>query len=401
MSREQTALPAHRPRFELADVIDQFGAAYEGRHRLSRQQRKVLRAISRCRTAALGGHVDECSACGQVEISYNSCRDRHCPKCQGRARVAWVASRLDELLPIPYFHVVFTLPHELYGLYHANQRLMLNLLFEAASQTLREFGQRRLGGELGVTAVLHTWGQTLTEHVHLHCIVTGGALTADGRWVGSRPGYLFPVRALSEVYRGKYCAGLERAQRRGELVGGQGLERVEDEAAFGRWVRRIRRQAFVVYAKPPFGGPEQVVKYLGRYTHRVAITNQRIVGIEGGRVGFEYKDYRAEGQRKVMWLEGEEFLGRFVRHVLPKGFQRIRHYGVLAKGQAEKLARCREALSGRQPAGAELEGSRASREASEPGSEERVCAVCGVGRMVRREELPRMCGPPVRQGRAA
>jgi hypothetical protein len=400
MSREQTAPAASGPRFELADVIDQFGAAYERTHRLSRQQRKVLRAIARCRTAALGGHVDACDACGHRQISYNSCRDRHCPKCQGRARVQWVASRLDELLPIAYFHVVFTLPHELYELYHANQRLMLNLLFSAASDTLREFGQRRLGGELGVTAVLHTWGQTLSEHVHLHCIVTGGALTKDGRWVASRPGYLFPVRALSEVYRGKYCAGLQRAQRRGEVVGGDGLEMVESEAAFGRWLSRIRRQAWVVYAKAPFGGPEQVIKYVGRYTHRVAITNGRIVGIEGGRVGFEYKDYRAGGQRKEMWLGGEAFLGRFLRHVLPKGFQRIRHYGLLAKGQGAKLRRCREALEGAVRTAAEPEARHASRTDAVV-TDERVCPVCGVGRMQRREELPRMCGPPGRPRRVA
>ena len=389
-----------RPRYELADVVRQFGASYLARHPASRQQRKVLRAIEACRTSALGGHVDGCDTCGHRRISYNSCRNRHCPKCQGRARDRWVGDRLEQVLPIAYFHVVFTLPHELNELCRYNQRVVLNLLFRAASETLLAFGRGRFGGELGVTAALHTWGQTLIEHHHLHCIVTGGALAADGqRWVSSRPGYLFPVLALSAMYRGKYLAGLERAYRRGELRGEEAIEALGDEERFGRYLKDLAKQKFVVYAKQPFAGPEEVVRYIGRYTHRVAITNHRIVGIDEETVSFSYKDYRDGGRAKVMRLSGEEFLGRYLRHVLPKGFQRIRHYGLLGSGRRAKLARCREVLA------ASEVGPRGQRdeergERGERGEEAERCPECGEGRMVRVEELPRNCGPP-RDGRQA
>jgi hypothetical protein len=384
--------------FELADVVQRFGPRYLARHPASREQRKVLRAIERCRTAALGGHRDGCDACGYERIRYNSCRNRHCPKCQGRARVLWVAARLEQLLPIEYFHVVFTLPHELNALCRYNQRVVLDLLFRAASQTLLRFGRERLGGEVGVTAALHTWGQTLVEHHHVHCIVTGGALRADGQqWVSSRRGYLFAVRALSAVYRGKYLEGLRRAFERGELRGGEALEEVRDAASFERFVARLAGQAWVVYAKRPFAGPAQMVRYVGRYTHRVAITNDRIVGIDEAGVSFTYKDYRDGGQRKVMRLGGEEFLGRYLRHVLPKGFQRIRHYGLFGRQRTEKLARCRALLGER---GAE-ETARAA--ADELATQDRAgegerCPACGVGRMVCIEAWPRMCGPPQTAG---
>jgi hypothetical protein len=382
-----------RPEYEMADVVRRFGAGYLRRHPASREQRKVLRAIAQCRTAALGGHRDGCDRCGYERQSYNSCRNRHCPKCQGRARVLWVAARLEELLPIEYFHVVFTLPHELNALCRYNQRLVLDLLFRAASQTLLRFGRERLGGELGVTAALHTWGQTMVEHHHVHCVVTGGALSADGqRWVSSRAGYLFAVRALSAVYRGKYLEGLRRAYERGQLQGGEALEEVRDAASFERFVGRLAGREWVVYAKRPFAGPAQMVRYVGRYTHRVAMTNERIVGIDDETVSFTYKDYRDGGRRKVMRLGGEAFLGRYLRHVLPKGFQRIRHYGLFGGRRGAKLARCRELLG---------EGERAQEVGGgeEPAygaldSDGERCPECGVGRMVCIEAWPRMCGPP-------
>ena len=394
MSEKLAAARARRTEVELADVLRRFGPSYERRHGLSRQQRKAVRAITRCRTAALGGHVDGCDQCGHVEISYNSCRNRHCPKCQGTARAKWVAARLEDVLPIGYYHVVFTLPHEVNALGHYNQRAVLNLLFRAASETLMAFGRSRLGGELGVTAALHTWGQTLIEHLHLHCIVTGGALSADGqRWVACRNGYLFPVTALSAVFRAKYIEGLERHYRRGQLRGAEALEMLRDEGAWRRYLERLWRKAFVVYAKRPFAGPEEVVGYVGRYTHRVAITNSRIVGMSETQVGFEYRDYREGGRRKVMWLAGDEFVGRFLRHVLPKGFQRIRHYGLMGPKKGERLARCRALLGPRE--GEAQEGE--ARQVEEWGREAdcgRVCAACGVGRMVRLEEIERATGPP-------
>ena len=350
-----------------------------------------MSAIERCRTAALGGHVSECDSCGHTHISYNSCRDRHCPKCQATARHQWVEAQQAALLPIEYFHVVFTMPEEINALMRFNQRLLLNLLFKAASETLLEFGQRHLKGELGVTAVLHTWGQTLSEHPHLHCIVTGGALSRDGsRFVRCRRSYLFAVKALSVVFRAKYCAYLERAYRRGELVGAVGM--LESADSFDHYMRKLKTKAWVVYAKRPFAGPEQVIGYLGRYTHRAAITNSRIISVEDGRVSFTWKDYRAEGQPKVMTLSATEFIRRFLLHVLPTEFVRIRHYGLLANGRRkEKLLRCRELLGVAQIAVAEADG------ATDEGEESREvqrCEVCGVGRMVRRGELPPTCGPP-------
>ena len=382
----------HGPEYELADVVRRFGAGYLARHPATREQRKVLRAIARCRTADLGGHRDACGVCGYERVSYNSCRNRHCPKCQGRARVLWVAARLEELLPIEYFHVVFTLPHELNAVCRYNQRVVLDLLFRAASQTLLRFGRERLGGELGVTAALHTWGQTMVEHHHVHCVVTGGALRADGQqWVSSRPGFLFPVRALSAVFRGKYLEGLRRAWERGQLGGGEALEQVRDAESFERFVAGLARREWVVYAKRPFAGPEQMVRYIGRYTHRVAMTNERIVGIDDEAVSFTYKDYRAGGRRKVMRLGGEEFLGRYLRHVLPKGFQRIRHYGLFGRRRAEKLQRCR-ALLGEPRGGQEAPGGETGGETGAVDGER--CPVCGVGQMVCLETWPRMCGPP-------
>lgn len=344
------ASPApQRPPFEVADVVREYGAAFRATHHVSHEQERGRHAIEQCRTAALGGHVEVCAACGTEQLSYNSCRNRHCPKCQGRARAKWLAAEQALLLPGPYFHVVFTLPHLLNPLIRVNQRALYNLWFQAAAQTLQEFARdpQHLGAELGLTAVLHTWGQTLTEHIHVHCIVTGGGLSAEGRrWQPSHPRFLFAVEALSQVFRGKYLAGLRglRCHQRLRFVGESAALAAEE--AWTAFLSQLQRMSWIVYANPPWGGPEQVLKYLSRYTHRVAISNQRLVFVGDGVVRFRYKDYSAGGATKIMELRAEEFLRRFLLHVVPPGFVRIRHFGLVAnRTRQDKLARCRQLLA--------------------------------------------------------
>jgi Putative transposase/Transposase zinc-binding domain len=344
--------PAGR-RSELADLVRAHGRPYRQAHRLTRGQHRALRAIAACRTAALGGHTEACEHCGALRIAYNSCRNRHCPKCQRLAKERWLVARRAELLPVEYFHVVFTLPHALNPLAQGNPRVLYGLLFHAARETLASFGAdpRHLGGEVGGLAILHTWGQTLEQHLHLHCLLLGGALARDGsQWLPSKPGFLFPVRALARVFRGKYLAGLQQAFARGELRFAGGVADLADPATFPQFLASLRASDWVVYAKPPFAGPTQVLEYLGRYTHRVALSNDRLVSLEAGQVRFRWKDYAHGNRGKTMTLSAEEFLRRFLLHVLPAGFVRIRHFGFLAnRGRAVKLARCRALLAARPP----------------------------------------------------
>jgi len=339
-----------RPRaVELADIFRAHGAAYRQTHRLSRAQRRAMRAIETCRTAALGGHRETCDTCGAERIAYNSCRNRHCPKCQTLAKERWLDARRAELLPVEYFHLVFTLPHALNALAQGNPRLLYTLLFHATADTLTTFARdpRYLGGDLGVTAILHTWGQNLSQHLHLHCVVTGGALAPDSsRWLSAPPGFLFPVRALAQVFRGKYLDALRRAFHAGQLVFAGSTAPLADPSAFAEWLSQLRQPDWVVYAKRPFAGPEQVLEYLGRYTHRVALSNERILSLDDGRVRFRWKDY-ADGDRvKVMELEAAEFIRRFLLHIVPEGFVRIRHFGLLAnRTRTAKLAQCRQVLA--------------------------------------------------------
>ncbi len=319
---------------EVADVFRQFGPSY-GR-KLSLKQHKVMRAITTCRTRSQGGHVERCSACDYKRISYNSCGDRHCPKCQGPKRRQWVAARTAQLLPIEYFHVVFTLPAQLNNLIRYNERFCYNLLFKAAAQTLQAFAARHWGGRMGITMVLHTWGQNLSYHPHVHCLVTGGALSFDqSQWQSAPQGYLFPVKALAQVFRGKYLAGLEKARQ--QLILPQ--DSLIKAKGFSCWLRDKRD--WIVFAKAPFAGAEAVVRYIGRYTHRVAISNSRLLHVTADKVCFRWKDYR-DGKQKVMTLSGEEFIRRFMQHVLPGGFVRIRHYGLHAMGRL--LEACRRLL---------------------------------------------------------
>jgi hypothetical protein len=337
------------PPFEVADIVRAYGGAFRETHPVSHEQARVLRAIAQCRTSALGGHVEQCVTCGAERVCYDSCRNRHCPKCQGSARAKWLTAEQATLLPIPYFHVVFTLPHRLNPLIRVDQRLLYDLLFQSAVQTLQEFARdpNHLGAELGITAVLHTWGQTLTEHVHVHCVVTGGGMSLDGtQWRACRRRFLFAVKALGHVFRGKYVAGLERLRTQQRLTFAGESAPLAEDAAWTALRQHLYAKPWVVYAKPPWGSPEQVLKYLSRYTHRVAIANSRLVFVGNGVVRFQYKEYATQGSTKLMELSATEFLRRFLLHVVPPGFMRIRHYGLLAnRTRHDKLTRARQLLA--------------------------------------------------------
>lgn len=345
-----------RPAVEVADIVGAHGNRFLDRYErtFDFQQLKAFRAIQRCRTAALGGHIDACPRCGfQAAISYNSCRNRHCPKCQTQARERWLAARERELLPTSYFHVVFTVPHELNVLALDNPRCFYDLLFTAGSQAALEIAAdpRHLGAQIGLIAILHTWGQNLLLHPHLHCAIPAGGLSLDrSRWVRPRYPFFLPVKALSRVFRGKFCAGLKRLYRRKQLRCAGMTAALADPKQFRQLLRRLHRQDWVVYAKPAFAGPMQVLKYLGRYTHRVAISNHRLLELDGGRVTFRWKDYAHGGKQRKMTLEATEFLRRFFLHVLPKGFVRIRHFGFLANcRRAQSLPLINELLARDRP----------------------------------------------------
>ena len=350
MAARQTGVRGGKP--ELADIVRAHGAAFRAAHRLCPVQHRALRAIERCRTAALGGELRQCDACGERRYVYHSCRNRHCPKCQTRAKENWLAQRRAELLPVPYFHLVFTLPHELNALAQGNPRALYTMLFAAASETLLEFGRnpRWLGGEIAATLVLHTWGQTLIQHPHLHALVAAGALSETGAWLRSRRGFLFPVKALSIVFRAKFLAALTEALERGRLQLSGATAALGEPRAQRTLLATLRAKAWVVYAKRPFGGPAQVLEYLGRYTHRAAIGNERLVSVEANTVRFRFKDYAREGKRKLLALDALEFLRRFTLHVLPRGFNRIRHYGLIAnRNKHALLPRARAALNASAP----------------------------------------------------
>ena len=336
---------------EVADIFRQVGLAYRQQHAnaLSRGQRCVMSATERCRTAVLGGHVEQCDTCGHQRIAFNSCRNRHCPKCQSLVRAQWLADRQADLMPVEYFHVVFTLPEEIAAIAYQNKAVMYDLLFHATAETLRTIAAdpKHLGAEIGFIAILHTWGQNLLHHPHLHCVVPGGGLSADGeRWIACRPGFFLPVRVLSRLFRRLFLAQLQAAFDAGQLHFFNALEPLQVTKAFARYLAPVRKTEWVVYAKPPFGGPQHVLEYLGRYTHRVAISNNRLVDFDGDKVQFRWKDYRHDSHHKVMSLAASEFIRRFLLHVLPSGLQRIRHYGLLAnRHRAEKWVRCRELLA--------------------------------------------------------
>jgi len=375
-----TSVSGARASPELGDLLRQHGERYEATRPVSSVQRKVIRALSQCRTAALGGHLEACDRCGHRRAVYHSCRNRHCPKCQSLAQADWLEARRADLLPVEYFHVVFTLPHELCPLALYRPRVVYDLLFRAATATLATFARDprhftgNTGGTLGITAILHTWAQNLSLHPHLHCVVTGGGLSLDQkRFVTPRhKGFLFPVRALSKVFRTKFVEGLRRAFESGKLG---------DDSSVPRLCHTLRNRDWVVYAKPPFAGPESVLAYLGAYTHRIAISNARILSIEHGRVAFRVRDSADANRQKVMQLDALEFIRRFLLHVLPKGFVRIRHYGLLAnRTRKQKIARCRFLLAAPKPEEPPTQ-TRRQRLLQLTGLDIERCPVCRKGRM--------------------
>ena len=394
-----------RPRLEVADVFRRYGEAYRQQHAgsLSHAQLRVMSAIERCRTAALGGHIEQCDQCQFQRIAYNSCRDRHCPKCQSLARAQWIEDRQAELLDTQYFHIVFTLPEEIAAIAYQNKEVVYDILFRATSETLRTIAAdpKHLGAEIGFFAVLHSWGQNLIFHPHLHCVVPGGGLSPDGqRWIACRRRFFLPVRVLSCRFRRLFVESLEKAFDAGQLQFFSALEELRDRTAFRRLLGRVRSRKWVVYAKKPFAGPQQVLDYVGRYTHRVAISNNRIVNLDDGQVTFRYKDYRNGSQQKTMSLSADEFIRRFLLHVLPEGFHRIRYYGFLGnRYRKEKLEQCRHLLGmlRREPDSptevAELDYR--DRYQALTGSSLWECPACHRGRMIVIGEIPPSITPTI------
>ena len=388
---------------EVADIFRQVGPVYRQQHAdaLSRGQLRVMSAIERCRTAALGGHVEQCDSCAHQRISFNSCRNRHCPKCQSLVRAQWLEDRQAELIPADYFHVVFTLPEQIAAIAYQNKAVVYEILFQATAQTLRTIAAdpKHLGAEIGFIAILHTWSQNLQHHPHLHCVVPGGGLSADGeRWVSCRAGFFLLVRVLSRLFRRLFLTRLQAAFDAGSLHFFNAFEPLKAPAAFDTYLAPTRQTEWVVYAKPPFGGPRHVLDYLGRYTHRVAISNNRLIDFADGQVRFRWKDYQHDSRQKVIRLDAQEFTRRFLLHVLPSGFQRIRHYGFLAnRHRTAKLARCRELLA--EPAVKLPDAPADYRDRYEQltGKSLRDCPKCGQGHMLCIETflpgaMPR--GPP-------
>jgi hypothetical protein len=391
-----------RPALEVADIFCDQGPAWRSANagHISLDQLKVMSAIERCRTAALGGHVLRCEKCSHTAISYNSCRNRHCPKCQGTAAKEWLAEREAELLPVPYFHVVFSLPARIADIAYQNKAAIYDLLFKASSETMLTIAadRRRLGARIGMLSVLHTWGSALNHHPHVHMIVPGGGFSLDGkRWISCRPRYLFPIEVLSCLFRRLVLEKLTVAHAAGELQFFGKHAKLTDSKAFAAYLRPLRDSDWVVYCKDPFGGPQEVLRYLARYTHRVAISNSRLIAFNDKGVTFKWKDYRVEGpaRYKVMTLAIDEFIRRFLMHVLPAGFHRIRYYGLLASGQrAENIAHARELLT---PPMIPIDAinaisGNASEQTAEPQTDRHPCPCCG-GPMIIIERFQRGCQP--------
>src|SRR5438094_8179133 len=373
---------AGEARPELADIFRSHGESYRKTHFLPASHLKVIRAVEICRTQELGGHLKQCDTCGFEHPSYNSCRNRHCPKCQSLAKAKWLKKQSGELLPVGYFHLVFTLPHILNGLILAHKKIFFSLLFKAVSTTLLEFGQSRLKGTVGIIAVLHTWDQTLNDHFHLHCLVPAGALSLDhGRWILARKNFLFPITALSLVFRAKFIELLKQNIDRGKIAAHE--------------TKALWKKSWVVYAKKPFGSPQKVLDYLGRYTHRVALSNDRIVKVQNGQVTLSYRDRKDGDRKKTMTLDAHEFIRRFLLHVLPEGFMRIRHFGFLAnRSKKQALAQCRTLLKLDPALPQTLNESVKDLLLKLTGFDLSRCPSCQNGTMIVVSDLPRISCPP-------
>jgi hypothetical protein len=391
-----------RPTLEVADVFRRYGELYRHMHgaSMSGEQRRVMAAIEVCRTAVLGGHLERCDQCDYERNCFNSCRDRHCPKCQSLARAQWIEHRLAELLDCPYFHVVFTVPDEIAAIAYQNKGVVYDILFHTTAETLKTIGAdpKHLGAEIGFFAVLHSWGQNLMFHPHLHCVVPGGGLSADGQcWVRCRARFFLSVRVLSRLFRRLFLESMEKAFNSGKLQFFAALEFLRDPHAFAERIAQAKETDWVVYTKRPFAGPQQVLDYVGRYTHRVAISNNRLIDIDNGRVKFHWKDYRDNSQIKVMDLEADEFIRRFLLHVLPEGFQRIRYYGFLAnRDRRNKLALCRQLLGMQTSSQTTSIKDYRERYQELTGRSLTLCPRCQKGQMVIVESLPpAICRVPV------
>jgi hypothetical protein len=386
-----------RPALEVADIFRGHGPAWRRANagHISLGQLKVMAAIESCRTAALGGHVERCEDCAHTRIAYNSCRNRHCPKCQGAAAKQWLADRQAELLPVPYFHVVFTLPARVADIAYQNKTVIYDILFKASAEALTTIAAdpKHLGARIGITAVLHSWGSAMTHHPHVHMIVPGGGISLDGeRWVSCRPGFFLPVRVLSRLFRRLFLEKLAAAHEAGLLHFFGDHAHLDDARAFAAFLAPLRRSEWVVYSKRPFGGPEAVLAYLSRYTHRVAISNSRLIASDGNSVTFKWKDYRAEGRerQKIMTLAAHEFIRRFLIHVLPSGFHRIRHYGLFANSsRLDNITRARQLLAVPMPQNQRADAPDGNEPQTHP------CPYCG-GRMIVVETFERGCSPRYR-----
>jgi len=383
-----------RPKLEVADVLRRYGEAYRDQHAasLSTAQRRVMSAIELCRTAALGTHLEQCDQCQHERVCYDSCRNRHCPKCQSLARAQWIEDRQSELLDTEYFHVVFTLPEEIAAIAYQNKEVVYGILFRATSETLRTIAAdpKHLGAEIGFFAVLHSWGQNLLFHPHLHCVVPGGGLSPKGdRWISCRRGFFLPVRVLSRLFRRLFLELLEKAFDNHQLHFFSSLCELQDRQAFLRYLAPLRREEWVVYAKPPFAGPKQVLDYVGRYTHRVAISNNRILSLDQGRITFSYRDRKNDNRLRSMTLESDEFIRRFLLHVLPDGFMRVRHFGFLAnRSKKQNLAQCRELLGVKPQPNRTPKKSARELMLEVTGFDVALCPVCKVGTLIAIGKLP-------------
>ena len=383
-----------KPSLEVADIFQAFGPAYRQTHQMPIRHLRVMRAIGICRTAELGGHIDQCDHCGTVRISYNSCRNRHCPKCQCLEKERWLEAREKDLLPTPYFHVVFTLPEGLRPLALRNQKVIYTLLFKAVSETLTELARdsKHLGAEIGFMAILHTWSQTLIDHPHLHCLVSGGGLSLDGKkWICSKKDFFIPVHVLSCLFRGKFLDGLKKDYEAERLKFPGQIEELKEASAFKRLLTNLYCQEWVVYCRPPLKNPEKVMDYLGRYTHRVALSNDRLVKLEDNQVTFRWRDSADNNKIKFLTLEAFEFVRRFLLHVLPNQFVKIRYYGIMShRSRKTKLSRCKKLLGVLIPE----ESKKGPKETWQDlltritGMDPRICPYCGKGKMIQRETLP-------------
>ncbi|MBZ9634629.1 IS91 family transposase [Clostridium sp. FP1] len=380
---------------EIQDIFNQYGDEYRRNHQLPLHILKTMIDIEACRTEELGGHIDECDECGHIRVSYNSCRNRHCPKCQTLAKERWLEKRKEDLLPVGYFHVVFTIPQELNYITLTNQKEMYSILFNAVSETLFELSRDKkyLGAEIGFMSILHTWGQNLMNHPHMHCIVPSGGLTFDGtKWINSKKNFFIPVKVLSRIFRGKFLFYLKKAYYSNALKYTTGIEELTEKHIFQSFVGKLYKKEWVVYCKPPFGSAEYVLEYLGRYTHRVAISNHRIVNLENGYVTFKWRDYKDHNKEKFMTLAVDEFIRRFLMHVLPRKFVKIRHYGILSnRNRSTKLQKCKELTGAVQSKGenSDVKLSAAELLLKMTGIDINTCSCCGKGKMIIKEKLNR------------